>query len=61
MTIDKRVEMEGRLEGRNFEQLFRDYFPPLMAFARKNLPKGRKLVRADFQLDSCTVRHEEEK
>lgn len=37
MTIDKRVEMEGRLEGRNFEQLFRDYFPPLMAFARKIL------------------------
>jgi RNA polymerase sigma-70 factor (ECF subfamily) len=37
MTIEKRVEMEGRLEGRNFEQLFRDYFPPLMAFARKIL------------------------
>ena len=37
MTIEKRVEMEGRLEGSNFEQLFRDYFPPLMAFARKIL------------------------
>ena len=37
MTIEKRVEMEGRLEGRNFERLFRDFFPPLMAFARKIL------------------------
>jgi RNA polymerase sigma-70 factor (ECF subfamily) len=37
MTIEKRVEIEGRLEGRNFEQLFRDFFPPLMAFARKIL------------------------
>ncbi len=37
MTIEKRVEMKGRLEGSNFEQLFRDYFPPLMAFARKIL------------------------
>ena len=37
MTVEKRVEMEGRLEGRNFERLFRDFFPPLMAFARKIL------------------------
>ena len=37
MTIEKRVEMEGRLEDRNFERLFRDFFPPLMAFARKIL------------------------
>ena len=29
--------MEGRLEGRNFERLFKDFFPPLMAFARKIL------------------------
>jgi len=29
--------MEGRLEDRNFERLFRDFFPPLMAFARKIL------------------------
>jgi RNA polymerase sigma-70 factor (ECF subfamily) len=35
MTIEKSVEMEGRLEGRSFERLFRDFFPPLMAFARK--------------------------
>ena len=37
MTIEKRVDIEGRLEGRNFERLFRDFFPPLMAFARKIL------------------------
>ena len=37
MTNEKSVEMEGRLEGRNFERLFRDFFPPLMAFARKIL------------------------
>lgn len=29
--------MEGRLEGPNFERLFKDFFPPLMAFARKIL------------------------
>jgi len=29
--------MGGRLEGQNFERLFRDFFPPLMAFARKIL------------------------
>jgi RNA polymerase sigma-70 factor (ECF subfamily) len=37
MTAEKRVEKEGRLEGRNFERLFKDFFPPLMAFARKIL------------------------
>lgn len=37
MTAEKRVEMGGRLEGPNFERLFRDFFPPLMAFARKIL------------------------
>ena len=37
MTAEKRVEMGGRLEGQNFERLFRDFFPPLMAFARKIL------------------------
>lgn len=37
MTAEKRVEMGGKLEGPNFERLFRDFFPPLMAFARKIL------------------------
>lgn len=37
MTVEKSVEMGGRLEGRNFERLFREYFPPLMAFAGKIL------------------------
>lgn len=37
MTIEKKEEMSGRLEGRNFELLFRDFFPPLMAFAKKIL------------------------
>ena len=31
------METGGRLEGRNFERLFREYFPPLMAFAGKIL------------------------
>ena len=37
MTVEKSVETGGRLEGRNFESLFREYFPPLMAFAGKIL------------------------
>jgi RNA polymerase sigma-70 factor (ECF subfamily) len=37
MTAEKRVEMGGRLEGSNFERLFREFFPPLMGFARKIL------------------------
>lgn len=36
MTIERRLE-SGELEGHHFERLFRDYFPPLMAFARKIL------------------------
>lgn len=37
MTIEKSREMGHRLEGRQFEQLFREFFTPLMAFARKIL------------------------
>ncbi len=51
MTIEKSVEMGGRLEGRNFERLFRDYFPPLMAFARKILgdeDDAREVVQQVF-------------
>lgn len=45
------MEMPGRLEGRNFEQLFRDFFPPLMAFARKILgdeEDAREIVHQVF-------------
>jgi len=41
----------GRLEGPNFEGLFRDYFPPLMAFARKILgdeEDAREVVQQVF-------------
>lgn len=51
MTVENRMEMPGRLEGRNFERLFRDFFPPLMAFARKILgdeEDAREIVHQVF-------------
>jgi RNA polymerase sigma-70 factor (ECF subfamily) len=51
MTVENRMEMPGRLEGRNFELLFRDLFPPLMAFARKILgdeEDAREVVQQVF-------------
>jgi len=51
MTAEKHEEIEGRLNRQNFERLFRDYFPPLMAFARKILGEevdAREVVHQVF-------------
>lgn len=37
MTTEKRLNQERGLDQEAFERLFREYFPPLMAFARKIL------------------------
>ncbi|MEN8229536.1 MAG: RNA polymerase sigma-70 factor [Bacteroidota bacterium] len=37
MTIEKRLNPDNRMERHSFEKLFREFFPPLMAFARKIL------------------------
>jgi RNA polymerase sigma-70 factor (ECF subfamily) len=37
VTIEKKLKPGGRLDSRAFEELFRDYFTPLMLFARKIL------------------------
>ena len=37
MTIEKRLIQSGKLDNVSFEKLFREYFSPLMAFARKIL------------------------
>lgn len=51
MTIEKSREKEHRLEGRYFEELFREFFPALMAFARKILgdeEDAREVVQQVF-------------
>jgi RNA polymerase sigma-70 factor (ECF subfamily) len=51
MTVEKRLESGGRLEGQNFEGLFKEYFPSLMAFARKILgdeEEAREVVQQVF-------------
>ncbi len=37
MTTEKTLHLAGRMDRSAFEALFREYFPPLMAFARKIL------------------------
>jgi len=37
MTIEKRLDEAGRMGEREFEELFRNYFTPLMAFSRRIL------------------------
>ncbi len=37
MTIEKRLDAAGRMDQREFEELFRNYFAPLMAFSRRIL------------------------
>ena len=37
MTIEKRLDAAGRMDHREFEELFRNYFTPLMAFSRRIL------------------------
>ena len=37
MTVERKPFQDSPLEGSEFEQLFRDYFTPLMAFTRKIL------------------------
>lgn len=37
MTIEKRPDRTGRMDKRAFEELFRAYFTPLMAFSRRIL------------------------
>ncbi len=37
MTTEKRLNPEKRIDSGSFEKLFREYFSPLMAFARKML------------------------
>lgn len=51
MTVEKHAESGGRLEGQNFERLFKEFFPPLMAFARKILgdeEEAREVVHQVF-------------
>ena len=37
MTIEKRLDAADRMDHREFEELFRNYFTPLMAFSRRIL------------------------
>jgi len=37
MTVEKRLDTEGRMDKHAFEKLFREYFTPLMAFSRRIL------------------------
>lgn len=37
MTIEKRLDAASRMDKREFEELFRNYFSPLMAFSRRIL------------------------
>lgn len=37
MTIEKRLDTAGGMDHQVFERLFREYFPPLMAFSRRIL------------------------
>lgn len=37
MTIEKRLDPTGRLDNQAFEELFKEYFVPLMAFSRRIL------------------------
>jgi len=37
MTIEKRLDATGRLDHHAFEELFKEYFVPLMAFSRRIL------------------------
>ena len=37
MTIEKRLDAAGRMDKREFEELFKNYFTPLMAFSRRIL------------------------
>jgi len=51
MTIERELNQAGKLDQRAFEELFREYFPPLMAFARKILvdeDDAREVVQKVF-------------
>ncbi|MCP4312163.1 MAG: RNA polymerase sigma-70 factor [Bacteroidetes bacterium] len=51
MTAEKSVENRGELDRGSFEDLFREFFPPLMAFAKKILMNGddaREVVQQVF-------------
>jgi RNA polymerase sigma-70 factor (ECF subfamily) len=51
MTIERELNQVGELNQRAFEELFRKYFPPLMAFARKILideDDAREVVQKVF-------------
>ncbi|MCK4747379.1 MAG: sigma-70 family RNA polymerase sigma factor, partial [Bacteroidales bacterium] len=37
MTIERKLNPAGSMDKYSFEELFREYFPPLMLFARKIL------------------------
>ena len=37
MTIERTLNNAGKMDQRSFEELFRQYFPALMAFSRKIL------------------------
>jgi len=51
MTIEKEPDMAGRLDNQAFEELFRKYFPSLMAFSRRilgNEEDAREVVHQVF-------------
>ncbi len=51
MTIEKEPDMTGRLDNQAFEELFRKYFPSLMAFSRRilgNEEDAREVVHQVF-------------
>ena len=51
MTAAKRLDMAGRMDNRAFEELFREYFPSLMAFSRRilgNEDDAREVVHQVF-------------
>jgi len=51
MTIEKRLDADGRMGKKEFEELFRNYFTPLMAFSRRilgNEDDAREVVHQVF-------------
>ncbi len=51
MTIEKRLDTTGRMDSQAFEELFKEYFVPLMAFSRRilaNEDDAREVVHQVF-------------